>query len=113
MPRQKKGRDAQFIVALSICLMSGIASILREVLGLFVPTFAAPARIFQACAITCFVASGWVVIYRKEVRIRELEDRIPERYARMVEHAVANNEVKNIKLLRHIKLIGSLPLGVD
>jgi hypothetical protein len=92
--------------------MSGAFSILREGLVLFVPTFADPTRVFWACCTISFVISGWVVVYQKSMRVRELEDRIPERYTRMVEHAVANNEAQNIKLMRHLKLIGSLALGV-
>ena len=112
MAHKKRSRSARSVIALWVCLMSGAFSILREGLVLFVPTFADPTRVFWACSNICFVISGWVVIHQKVMRIRELEDRIPERYARMVEHAVADNESQSIKLLRHIKLIGSLALGV-
>jgi hypothetical protein len=112
MPGKKKKRwDAWFVAALWICLMSGAASILREMLGLFVPSFSAPARIFQASAITCFVLSGWVAIYRKSARVRELEHRVPERYARMVDRAVNLHGDSTILVLRHLAVLGSIPFG--
>ena len=112
MAGKKKQGDAWFVAALWICLMSGTASILREMLGLFVPSFAAPARIFQASAIACFIISGWVAIYRKSARVRELEHRVPERYARMVDNAVTRHGESVILLLRHLAVLGSVPFGM-
>jgi hypothetical protein len=112
MPRKKKGKDAWSVIALCVGLMSGIASIVREWLGIFMPTVAPPSRLFEACGVTCFIVSVWVLVYRKDVRIRELENRTPERYARMVDDAVTRHGDSVILLLRHLAVLGSVPFGM-
>jgi uncharacterized coiled-coil protein SlyX len=125
MARKTKWRNAWFVSALWVCLMSGIASIFREVLILFFPTFAPPSQIFQSCSVSCFVVSGFVVIYRLQERVYELENRSPseERYVQMVKDAITHHGDQVATLLRHLKLMGatvfeagtvpSLPDGMD
>jgi hypothetical protein len=93
--------------------MSGIASIFRDVLILFFPTFAPPSQIFKSCAISCCVVSGFVVIYRLQKRVHELENRSPseECYVQMVRDAVTRHGDRVVTLLRHLKLMGAIVFG--
>jgi len=114
MARKKKRSDAWVIAALWVCLMSGAFSILREWLATFMPTFAAPTRIFQACAVTCAVISGWLFMYRQSARIRELERISPseERYIKMVQDPITLHGQLVVVLLRHMKLMGEIVFAV-
>ena len=114
LAKAPRWKDAWFLTAFWVCLMSGIASIVREALALFVPTLAAPSRVFEACAVTCFVISGWVALFRQSAHIRELESRTPleQHYVQMVEDAITRHGDRVVTLLRHLKLMGEIVFGV-
>jgi hypothetical protein len=113
MGRTPKWRDVWFIIAFWVCLMSGIASLAREAITLFLPKLVAPTQVFQACVVTCFVISAWVVLYRQNARIHELERRTPaqEDRLKLIRDVIGRHGDPAIRLLRHLRLVGYIAFG--
>ena len=67
-------KDVWLGVAVTVGLMSGIASIFREWLSVFHPAAVSSSRLFYASLWTCFVISCGIVIARQRIAIVALED---------------------------------------
>ena len=115
MSTEPKWKDVWFIAALWVCLMSGIGSIAREMVVLFIPTFAPPTQVFQACAVSCFVLSGWVVMFRLWRRVRELESAWTPRHQYYFDIVQASLEKRGdlaAKTLSHLRMAGRITTGM-
>ena len=110
-----KWKDVWFIAAFWVCLMSGIGSIAREMVILFVPTFAPPTQVFQACAVSCFVISGWVVMFRLWRRVHELESAWTPRhqyYFDIAQGSLKKRGDQAARVLSHLRMAGTISTGM-
>src|ERR1035438_2076298 len=67
-------KDVWLWLLVAVGLMSGIAATLREWMTIFYPRAADAARLFGACAITCFLVAAVLVFARQRSTIASLED---------------------------------------
>jgi|SRR5579863_3025522 len=115
MSTEPRWKAVWFVAALSVCLMSGVGSIAREVVVLFVPTFAPPTQVFQACAVSSFVLSGWVVMFRLWRRVHELESTWTPRHQYYFDLASASLEKRGdlaAKALGYLRMAGHVTTGM-
>jgi hypothetical protein len=115
MASESKWKDVWVIAAFWVCLMSGIGSIAREMAILFVPGFAPPTQVFQACAVSCFIISGWVILFRLWRRVQELESTWTPRHQYYFDIAQASLERRGemaTRTLRHLRMAGTITTGM-
>ncbi len=111
--------DVWDLIALWVCLMSGVASLLREGITLFFPTVAPSTQVFRFCALSCFIVSGWITLIRTRMRIRELIRELKtawsprhQFYFDLAKSSLEKRGDMAMAVLRHLRITERIVIGM-